>query len=96
MKEIYDNFKIKLESLDTWSTIDSPDKTLPDYVKPTLLFKSDDQGNLGVISKLFLKMKMTEVAALFKESDITGTYIKTSEKQTFTLIGTPKPNIISV
>jgi len=67
MKDIYDSFKVKLESLDTWSTIESTDKSLPDYVKPTLLFKSDDQGNLGVISKLFLKMKMTEVAALFKE-----------------------------
>jgi len=77
----------------SWDTLKA---TNPEGYQGKLFYKSDSSsGKLQVVTEIYLPWKMSEIAALVYEADLTPDWVKASDRQIVTLNSNPVPFVVS-
>lgn len=62
----------------------------------TLYYKKDSSsGKLQIVTEIYMPWKMSEIASLMYEADLTPKWVKASSRQTVKLTSNPMPYVIS-
>jgi hypothetical protein len=82
-----------IPQLDSWDTMKV--KNPPGY-NGTLYYKKDSSsGKLQIVTEIYMPWKMSEIASLMYEAELTAKWVKASSRQTVHLTSNPVPYVIS-